>query len=117
MIAAITQGPEFSSRWSNMSCIKSIQNACFQDWSKHIELWFHFLQEKIDLQELELHFTSIETMWTDILTKSLPKPKHGLCFQARAYFNTSAVKGGVIIDNWFQLHSLSYNALGFNILN
>jgi hypothetical protein len=88
----------------NQSCIKSIQNACFQDWSKHIELWFHFLQEKIDLQELELHFTSIETMWTDILTKSLPKPKHGLCFQARAYFNTSAVKGGVIIDNWFQLH-------------
>jgi hypothetical protein len=64
----------------NQSCIKFTQNACFHDWMKHTELWFHFLQEKIDLQELELHFTSIETMWTDILTKSLPKPKHGLCF-------------------------------------
>jgi len=49
---------------------------------------FTSYEKKIDLQELELHFTSIETMRTDILTKSLPKPKHGLCFQALGLYLT-----------------------------
>jgi hypothetical protein len=81
--------------YDNQSCIKFTQNAYFHDWLKHIELWFDFLREKIDLQELKLHCTSIGTMWTDILTKSLLKPKHGLWIQDLGLILTPLLSKGV----------------------
>jgi hypothetical protein len=63
----------------NRSCIKLIQNACFHDPCKRIELQFHFLQEKVDLSKLKLHFTSTETSGLIFITKSLPMFNHVLC--------------------------------------
>jgi hypothetical protein len=46
------------------------------------------LQDKVDFKELEFHFTLIETMWVDIFTKSLPKPKHVFCFETLGLAST-----------------------------
>ena len=66
----------------NQSCISLSENPKFHDRSKHIDLRFHFLREKVQAKILKLHFTSTSTMWADILTKSLPKDKHQACIHA-----------------------------------
>jgi len=66
----------------NQSCITLSANPKYHDRSKHIDLRFHFLREKVQAKILKLQFTSTSTMWADILTKSLPKDKHQTCIQA-----------------------------------
>ena len=58
---------------NNQSYITLGKNPKFHDRSKHINLRFHFLHEKVKYNILRLIFNSIETMYVDILTKSLPK--------------------------------------------
>ena len=42
----------------NQSCIQLNENPLFHDRSKHIELRYHFLREKVESNELELVFTT-----------------------------------------------------------
>jgi hypothetical protein len=66
----------------NQSCITLSANPKYHNWSKHIDLRFHFLREKVQAKILKLQYTSASTMWVDILTKSLTKDKHQTCIQA-----------------------------------
>lgn len=65
----------------NQSCIALSKNPKFHDRSKHIDLRFHFLREKVNSQLLSLEYTPTSDMWADILTKSLPKIKHYACIE------------------------------------
>ena len=67
--------------YDNQSCIKLSQNPKFHDRSKHIDLRYHFLTEKVNSQLISLEYTPTSTMWTDILTKSLSKVKHDACLE------------------------------------
>jgi len=71
----------------NQSCIDLSENPKHHNRSKHIDLYFHFLQEKVQSQLLQLMFVSIATMPANILTKLLPKLKHYACLQS---FNSPA---------------------------
>jgi hypothetical protein len=55
----------------NQSCIALSENPKFHDRSKHIDIRFHFLQEKVQTKILKLEYTSTSTMWANILTKPL----------------------------------------------
>jgi hypothetical protein len=66
----------------NQSCITLSANPTYHDRSKHIDLRFHFLREKVHAKILKLQYTSTSTMWADILTKSLTKDKHHAYIQA-----------------------------------
>jgi hypothetical protein len=65
--------------YDNESCIALSENPKFHNRSKHIDLRFHFLHEKVNSKHLKLKFTSTTTMWADILTKALSKAKHQAC--------------------------------------
>ena len=62
--------------YDNQSCITLSANPKYHDQSKHINLQFHFLREKVQANILKLQYTSTSTMWANILTKSLTKDKY-----------------------------------------
>lgn len=67
----------------NQSCISLTKNPKFHERSKHIDIKYHFLREKVDSKLLQLEFTPTSEMWADVLTKSLSKSKHEACIQAQ----------------------------------
>ena len=55
----------------NQSAITIARNPEFHDHSKHIEIWHHFLRQKIEEGELGLEYTPTGDQVADILTKGL----------------------------------------------
>jgi hypothetical protein len=60
----------------NQSAIAIARNPEFHDRSKHIEIWHHFLRQKIDENELDLVFVPTGDQVADVLTKGLVREKH-----------------------------------------
>lgn len=52
------------------------QNLSFYDCTKHIDIKYHYIQEKVKTNEVILKFLLTNDTKGDIMTKSLPKPKH-----------------------------------------
>ena len=48
----------------------------FHDWSKHIEIRYHFIRDWVQRRAVQLAYVSTDDQVADILTKSLPKGKH-----------------------------------------
>ena len=59
----------------NQSCIKLSENPVFHDRSKHIDIWYHHLQDYMMKRIMLLLYVSTEEQDTDILTKALSKCK------------------------------------------
>jgi transposase InsO family protein len=60
----------------NQSAIKTANNKIHNDRSKHIDVRFHFIREKIENGELKLVYCPTEYMVADIMTKALGKVAH-----------------------------------------
>ena len=60
----------------NQSCIKLTENPVFHDWSKHIEIRYHFIRDCVQRGAIKLEYMSTDEQVGDILTKSLPLGKH-----------------------------------------
>jgi hypothetical protein len=60
----------------NQSCIKLYENPVFHDWSKHIEIMYHFINDWVQRGAVQLQYVSTGEQIADILTKALPKGKH-----------------------------------------
>lgn len=86
----------------NQSSLHLSENPKFHDRSKHIDLRYHFLREKVNNKILQLKYTPTQYMWADILTKSLPKVKHQACIHG-LYTQASLIsqQGG---DSWSAVH-------------
>jgi hypothetical protein len=61
--------------YDNHSCIKLLQNLLFHDRYNHIEIIYHFIQDKIHKGVVEIQYISIDEKVVDILTKPLVKGK------------------------------------------
>jgi hypothetical protein len=59
----------------NQSCIKLSENPVFHDRSKHIEIRYHFIRDKVQKGVVKLQYISTNEQVADILTKALPKGK------------------------------------------
>ncbi len=77
----------------NWSCIATIKNLRFHNMSKHIDIIYHFLEEKVDNKILQLEFTPTTHMWMDMLTKCLPKPKHQICVATHGLIGFNELTG------------------------
>jgi hypothetical protein len=60
----------------NQSAIKTANNKIHNDRSKHIDVRYHFIREKIENGELKLVYCPTEYMVADIMTKALGKVAH-----------------------------------------
>ncbi|KAH7436677.1 hypothetical protein KP509_05G030600 [Ceratopteris richardii] len=59
----------------NMSSLYLAANPVFHARTKHIEIQYHFLREKVMDKEIEVIHTSTKDQIVDMLTKSLDGPK------------------------------------------
>jgi hypothetical protein len=59
----------------NQSCVKLSENPVFHDKSKHIEIKYYFIRDKVQKREVILQYISTDEQTTDILMKPLSKIK------------------------------------------
>ena len=60
----------------NQSAMALVKNAVFHDRTKHIAICHHFIQEKIDNEEITLQYVPTNEQVADVLTKPLMREKH-----------------------------------------
>jgi hypothetical protein len=59
----------------NQSCIKLSKNSMFHDGSKHIEIKYHFIMDKVQKGVVQLQYIPTDEQLVDIFTKPLAKGK------------------------------------------
>jgi hypothetical protein len=59
----------------NQSCIKLSENPVFHDRSKHIEIRYHFIRDRVQKGAVKLQYIPTDQQVADILTKPLAKGK------------------------------------------
>eukprot|EP00253_Pinus_taeda_P029209 PITA_29209 len=59
----------------NQRCIKLSENPVFHDRSKHVDIRYHHLRDRVARRIMLLHYILIEEKYVDILTKALSKCK------------------------------------------
>lgn len=57
----------------NQSAIRLIQNPEFHKRTKHIDIKYHFVREKLKNKDIEVHYIPSKQQIADILTKALPR--------------------------------------------
>ena len=60
----------------NQGCIALAKNPVYHSRTKHIDIKFHFLREKVASAVIALEFKPTEEMVADGFTKALPRDKH-----------------------------------------
>ena len=60
----------------NQSAMAIARNLEFHDRTKHIDVRYHFLRQKVDSNELNPSYVPTSEQVADILTKTLTREKH-----------------------------------------
>jgi len=60
----------------NQSAVALANNPVFHARSKHIDIQFHYVREKVASKEIALRYVATDDMNADIFTKPLPGPRH-----------------------------------------
>jgi hypothetical protein len=63
----------------NQSAIKLLRNPISSLGSKHINVAHHFARERVMIGDVSFSYVKTEDMLADMMTKSLPGPKHYAC--------------------------------------
>ena len=59
----------------NQSCIKMTENLVFHDRSKHIEIWYFYIQDMMQKGAIKLQYVSIDEQVANVLTKYFSRVK------------------------------------------
>ena len=60
----------------NQSAIAIARNPEFHDRTKHIDVRYHFLRQKVENEEILLTYLPTDNQIADVLTKGLARAKH-----------------------------------------
>ena len=60
----------------NQGCIALARNPKHHSRTKHIDVQYHFICEKIEEKVIELRYCPTQEMVVDVLTKALARDKH-----------------------------------------
>jgi hypothetical protein len=66
----------------NQSYIAQAKNPEHHARTKHIDIQYHFIREKVEEGTVKLEFCLTQEMVADVLTKALPREKHQRCTEA-----------------------------------
>ena len=59
----------------NQGCIGISENPVLHKRTKHIDIRYHFIREKVERGDVKLQYLPTEHQLADIMTKPLPKPR------------------------------------------
>jgi hypothetical protein len=59
----------------NLSALALASNPVFHARTKHVEVNYHFIREKVTNKDIQLWYISTDDQITDILTKALSSPR------------------------------------------
>ena len=59
----------------NQSFIKMMDNLVFHDNSKHIEIWYHYIRDMVQIGAIKLQYVRTYEKVADVLTKPLSHVK------------------------------------------
>ena len=86
--------------YDNQGAIVLAKDIKFHSWTKHIELWYYFIQEAVQDNKIMVSYISTEDNVSDIFTKSLAKSKFqqflgmlGLRAEKKGEFETQSWMG------------------------
>jgi hypothetical protein len=80
----------------NQSCIKLFENPVFHDRSKHIEIKYHFIRDRVQKGAMVLQYIPTNQQVADILTKPLAKGKFEMFKRGLEWWRTlSSLRGSV----------------------
>lgn len=71
----------------NQSAIKLAKCDAYRPRTKHIDIRYHHIREKIEDKSIMVDFISTKIMTADALTKAVTKEKHLLCAEQMGLFN------------------------------
>ncbi|KAK3033274.1 hypothetical protein RJ639_034348 [Escallonia herrerae] len=80
----------------NFSAIRLAENPVFHARTKHVEVHYHFIREKVLQEEIELEHIKTENQVADLLTKSLSENT----FQSFCHQLGMANKGGASVEGF-----------------
>ena len=60
----------------NQGCIALVKNPTHRSCTKHIDVQYHFIRDKLNNQEICLKYCPTEDMIADVLTKPVENDKH-----------------------------------------
>ena len=63
----------------NQGAVKLLKNPITSLRSKHIDVIYHFMRERVARKEVAFEYVKTERMLTDYLTKPVPEGKHAFC--------------------------------------
>ncbi|PON47155.1 hypothetical protein PanWU01x14_246640, partial [Parasponia andersonii] len=73
------------------------------DRTKHVELDWHFIKEKVEEGIVELVYTSTNSQVVDVLTKSLPRKKFEVLISKLGMTSIPSLRGSVEFQNYLFL--------------
>ena len=84
----------------NQSAIHLVENRLFHAWTKHAEVHYHFLREKVLQEELEMSQVKSDDQMADLFTKGLnttrfQKIREQLKVNKKKDFDKSVLRGSV----------------------
>jgi hypothetical protein len=69
----------------NQCSIRLVRNPEFHKRTKHIDVKYHYIRERVENREIEVTFVPTEAQLADIFTKALPKNRlHWIVFKSRS---------------------------------
>ena len=60
----------------NQGCMSLAKNPTHHSQTKHIDMQYHFLREKLETGVIELKYCPTKHMVADVLTKALARDRH-----------------------------------------
>lgn len=70
----------------NEGAMALARNPVFHDRSKHIDIQFHFTRSLVKEGKIVVDYVPTAEMLADLLTKSLPRPRHTLLCKSIGIF-------------------------------
>ncbi|CAL1413437.1 unnamed protein product [Linum trigynum] len=78
------QLPQPPTLWcDNLGARYLAHNPVFHSRSKHMEIEFHFVRDRINKQQLRVHYLPADEQLADVLTKALPRGSNQFCSKFR----------------------------------
>jgi transposase InsO family protein len=88
-----TQGEATTIMCDNQGCISLAKNPTHHSRTKHIDVQYHFIREKLELGVIHLEYCPTEHMVADVLTKGLCRDRHQrlvIAFGLRGFGSTQS---------------------------